>query len=266
MGKYFILILLLTSLTTCEKVIDIDLPTSESKDVVDAAIMENSSCIVFLTKSQDFYEDFSYPRITGAKIELSDDLGNSEILRESGKEAGIYGSLMMGEVGRTYKLKITTGNNIYEASATIPRTVPIDSIYIYDIKIGKDHIYSPCIVFHDPADTENYYYTTLSVNGKTMKSIYLDDDEFRNGLKVENILFFDKEDNNDEKLKAGDHLKVEMQSLDKGMYTFYKSLRSIAASGSTNPLTNITGGALGCFKAYNPSYIEMVISTDDITE
>jgi len=79
------------------------------------------------------------------------------------------------------------------------------------------------------------------------------------------FIICNKGDNNDEKLKAGDHLKVEMQSLDKGMYTFYKSLRSIA-SGSTNPLTNITGRALGCFKAYNPSYTEMVISTDDITE
>jgi len=104
----------------------------------------------------------------------------------------------------------------------------------------------------------------LYVNGYLMRSIYLSDDEYRNGLQVERILFFDKEDNNDNELQIGDHIWVNMQTLDKGMYKFYKSLYSVAAGGATNPITNFTGGALGCFKAYGSSSKEITIREEHI--
>lgn len=264
LNKCIAIIYIILLSTSCEEVVNVNLTQAEPRDVVDAYIMENSPCIILLTQSQGFYDDNSYKRIPGAKIVLSNDRGESEILGESSKEPGLYMSSIIGEVGHTYKLKIISENNTYEAEATIPKVVPIDSVYIYRVKIAGDWVFSPCVVFHDPADEENFYYTTLYVNGKSMRSIYLDSDEYRNGLKVENILYYDKDDNNDEDLKAGDQLRIEMQTLDKGMYTFYKSLRSVAAGGGTNPLTNITGGALGCFKAYNSTFVDYTVTEDDV--
>jgi hypothetical protein len=263
-NKYIAITCILLSFVSCEEIVNIDLAQVDPKDVVDASVTENSPCIVLLTRSHGFYDSTSYARIPGARIELSNDRGESEIFGESSKEAGLYVSSMIGEAGHTYKLKITSGNNIYEAQATIPGVVAIDSVYIYRVKLGGDLIFSPCVVFRDPPDEENFYYSALYVNGKSMKSIYLDSDEHRNGLKVENILFYDKEDNNDEELKAGNQLRIEMQTLDKDMYTFYRSLRSVAAGGGTNPLTNITGGALGCFKAYNSTFVDYTVTEDDV--
>lgn len=261
-NKLWIIILLL-SFISCEEVINIDLKESEPRLVIDANITDNSPCIIALTKSQGFYSDEPYTRISGATIELSDNMGNKEIARET-KDKGIYMSLMAGKTSRTYSLNISIEDKKYEAKATIPKAVPIDSLYIYNIKVGKDDWYSPCITFQDPKEEENYYYIMMYVNGAMMRSIYLNDDEFRNGLITDRILYFDKEDNNDEELKIGDHIRVEMQTLDKGMYTFYKSLYSIAAGGATNPISNFTGGALGCFKAYGSSYKEITISKDHI--
>lgn len=249
--------------TSCEEVVDIDLQTTEFKDVIDAFISDNSPCYVFLSRSQSFSNNAPYQTTSGAVIELSDDKGNKEIVRES-KEPGLYISLMTGVVGRTYNIKIMIGENTYEAQSTIPQTVPIDDIYIYNIQVGGDDWYSPCIVYNDPPDEKNYYYTMMYVNGHLMKSIYLTDDEYRNGLTVERILYFDKEDNSDNELEIGDRIYVEMQTLDKGMYTFYKSLYSVVAGGATNPLTNFTGGALGCFKAYGSSYADITMSEDNI--
>ncbi|NDV94698.1 DUF4249 domain-containing protein [Dysgonomonas sp. 521] len=249
----------------CEEVINVNLTEAEPMNVIDASITENSPCIVLLTRSQGFYNNESYERISDAKVELFDEYGNSDVLAESNKDKGLYFSQMIGTVGFTYTLKVTSGNNVYEAKATIPQAIPIDSVYIYRVKIGNEDIYSPCVAFQDPPEEDNYYYTTLYVNGNPMSSIYLDNDEYRNGLKVENILFFDKEDNNDEELKAGDKLRIDMQTLDKGMYTFYNSLRSVAAGGGTNPLTNITGGALGCFKAYNAYWVDYTVSEEDVS-
>lgn len=257
------IIILLLSFISCEEVVNIDLKESDPRLVIDANITDGSPCIISLTESQGFYNNESYKRIGGATIELSDDAGNTETVKET-YEKGIYISLMTGKTGKTYTLKVSVGGEAYEAKSTIPNAVPIDSIYIYNIKIGKEDWYSPCIIFQDPAKEENYYYTMMYVNGTLMKSIYLNDDQYRNGLTVERILYFDKEDNNDENLKIGDHIRVEMQSLDKGMYTFYKSLYSVAAGGATNPLTNFTGGALGCFKAYEASRKEITISESHI--
>lgn len=261
-NRLWIIILLLTFIS-CEEVVNLDLKESGPRDVIDASITEGSPCFVLLTKSQGFNNNSPYERIRGATVVLSDNKGNKETLKES-REKGLYVSLMTGVTGRTYELNVSVGDEVYTAESTIPKAVPIDSIYIYNVRFGNDDNYSPCVMYKDPAGERNYYYTMLYVNGALMRSIYLNDDEFRNGLPVERILYFDKEDNGDEELKIGDHIRVNMQSLDKGMYTFYKSLYSVAAGGATNPLTNFTGGALGCFKAYGSSHKEIIIREDHI--
>lgn len=260
---YTILFVFLLLATSCEEVVILDLNTVEPMNVVDASITEGSPCVVLLTKSQAFYSSESFERIPGATIRLRSSGGESETLRESLNEPGLYiSSTMFGVVGETYYLSISTGDDMYEAEATIPDAVPIDEVYIYEIKAGDKSWFSPSIMFDDPAGVDNYYYTLLYVNDKLMSTFYLNDDENRNGLQTHRILFFDKEDNDDEDLKAGDRLRIEMQSLDVGMYTFYKSLRSVAEG--SNPTTNLSGGALGCFKAYNTSYGSAIVSSDII--
>ncbi|MDH6308975.1 hypothetical protein M2451_001567 [Dysgonomonas sp. PFB1-18] len=259
---YSLLFIFLISATSCEEVVTLDLNTVDPMNVVDAFITEGSPCVVLLTKSQAFYSSEPFEHIPGATIELRSSGGESEILQESINEPGLYLSSMFGVVGETYYIKISTGDDIYEASATIPEAVPINEVYIYEIKAGDKSWFSPSIVFDDPPGVTNYYYTLLYVNDKLMSSFYLNDDENRDGLQTHRILFFDKEDNDDEDLNAGDRLRVEMQSLDVGMYTFYKSLRSVAEG--SNPTTNLSGGALGCFKAYNTSYGSAVVSSDII--
>lgn len=249
--------------SSCEQVVDLDLKPAERKNVINAFITANQSCIVVLSKSQDFNNNEPYDFITRATIELSDDDGNREILKESMAEPGLYFSLMRGVVNQKYTLKVSIDDKLYEAEATIPNPVAIDSMYIYGIKLGSDYKYSPCVVYDDPEDEVNYYYSIVYVNNRLMNSFHLDDDKYTNGVKgVENILFFDEDDNNDEELKIGDHIRVEMQTLDKGMYDYYNTLTSIVEG--TNPTTNIKGGALGCFKAYNPSYKELTITEKDI--
>ncbi|MDR1883872.1 MAG: DUF4249 domain-containing protein [Prevotella sp.] len=257
-AAFFILI------ASCEKIVDLDLRSAEPKIVIDASITEGLPCVVYLTKSQAFNDNGFFKTVSGAKIVLTDEDGNTETLNETNTMPGLYMSHMSGMANRKYHIRITAEGNTYEAGVVIPDAIPVEETYIYEIKAGEGSWYSPSFVFHDPADEENYYYTILYVNGKAMKSIYLDDDKFRNGLKIHRILFFDREDNNNRDLQTGDLIRIELQSLDKGMYTFYKSLFSIAADGGTNPLTNFTGDALGCFKGYNTSFAEFTINQDVI--
>ncbi|WP_029906938.1 DUF4249 domain-containing protein [Prevotella sp. 10(H)] len=262
--KLLFLFLILFSLSSCEKIVDIDLRIAEPRLVIDASISEQEPCRVYLTMTQGFRDNEPFKTVTGAEIVLTDQHGNSEVLRESRSMSGIYVSTMVGEVDKSYHIKVTVDGKSYKAMATIPKMVPIYETYIYEIKAGNESWYSPSYVFYDPADEENYYYTILSVNQKPMRTIYLDSDEHRNGLRVHRILFFNKDDNDDEDLKTGDEIMIELQAIDKGMHTFYKSLFSVAADGATNPITNFTGDVLGCFKAYNSSYAYFTVSPDII--
>lgn len=251
-------------LTSCEEIVEIDLKTTDPKIVIDASISEDTECIVILTKTQAFQNNDFPEFIPGAVVSITDNLGNSEILKESSHQYGIYYSTMKGEVGRTYRLEVQAEENMYEATATIPPKVAIEDIYIFGVRIGKEYWYSPCVVYHDPAHTSNYYNAVLSINDKQMQTVYLEDDEFRNGRKIRQILFYNKEDNDDESLKYGDMIGVELQTLDYGIYNFYKTLLSFATGRIANPITNIRGGALGCFKAYNTDYSNIIITEDKI--
>jgi hypothetical protein len=242
--------------------VDVDLRAAAPKLVIDASISDGKPCTVYLTKSQAFNDNDTFKTVTGAEIILDGEDGNSEELVESNTMDGLYVSHTVGEAGKRYFLKVTAQGQTYEANAAIPDSVPIEKTYIYDIKAGNKSWYSPAYVFHDPPGENNYYYTILYVNDVIMNTIYLDDDKYRNGLEVHRILFFNKDDNDGNDLKTGDRIRIEMQSLDKGMYLYYKSMFSVAADGGTNPITNFTGDALGCFKAYSSSHAEFTVSSD----
>lgn len=201
--KIAILVSLIVFATSCEEVVILNLRTADPKNVVDAYITENSPCFVLLTKSQGFQDNSAYERISDAEIRLTNSKGRTEILQESNYEAGLYYSEMLGEANCSYHLEIQIDDDIYEATATIPEVVYIDRIYIYEIKAGTKSWYSPAITYQDPPYTNNYYYAILSVNEKIMRSIYLFDDEHTNGDECDEILFFNKDDNDEEDLQTG---------------------------------------------------------------
>lgn len=248
---------------SCEKSVDLDLRSIEPRLVIDASIQNDLPCEVILTKTRDYYDNSICPTVSGAVIQITDSDGNSDVLEEvsPGRYTLLYSPEESAEkpktIGRTnieYTLSVKVEGVEYVAKATIPPVVSINKLFIYDIAVGDEHYYSPCVVFDDPAYEANYYYYILYVNDMRMRSIYIDDDKFFNGLTSKNrILFFDKEDNMDEELKIGDHVRVEMQSLDKSAYKFYQTLFSVAAGGGTNPTGNFSGDVLGCFKAYGIS-------------
>lgn len=259
--KYIFLSAIVIGTNSCEEIVTLDLKKIEPRIVIDASITENQECFVSITKTQNFNDSFPSESVNGASITISDSNGRTESFKESRQYAGLYMASVTGVVGVEYTLDVVLDGQKYTAKATIPPVVPIDSIYIYNIQPGKDPWYSPCIVYRDPPGKGNYYHSLVYVNGNLMRTIHLSKDEFNDGLVVDDILYFNEEHNNDEELKIGDHIMVEFQSLDVGAYTFYNS---IAFSSGTNPISNFSGGVLGCFKAYNTDIKEVVIEENII--
>lgn len=251
---FFSICLLLSS---CTEDVILDLKSTEPKLIIDASFLENDVCTVLLTTTKDYYDNSSsQPIVTGATITLSDDLGNIEILDEV--QAGTYvSSSLVGTSGITYTLSVESKGKSYNSTAYFPYTVPIDSIYFLDMKIGTKDYYSPVIVYQDPPNVANYYYSSISVNGRWLKTVYVNDDKYKDGKRVDNILGFNPSDNHDNKLIKGDLVGVEMRTINQSAYEFYSSLFSTVTA---NPASSFSGGAIGCFMTYGSSSIQATIS------
>lgn len=262
MKNFYTTILSIIALSTpsCETQVDLNLKSVEPKLVIDASIGVRNPCRVILSKTRD-YDDQTPPEyVKGAKVTLTDSNGHSEVLVDVGD---IHLSRAMGHIGETYTLTVELDGETYTATDMIPTFVPIDELLLYRIKVGNEAHYYPQIAYQDPKGEDNYYYHLLTINDKTMLQANWEDDKNRDGLIIKSTLYFDKDENQDNDLKVGDHIRVEMQTLGKGAYTFYKTISSPGGAANSNPKSNFSGNVLGMFKTYNTTYIEATLTEED---
>jgi len=101
-------------------------------------------------------------------------------------------------------------------------------------------------IFKDPKE-KNYYRIRVCRNNKINARNYtLYDDQYTNGKEIDLQV---------SRVQVGDVVRVDLISLDKSTYEYYRTLRDVLHSnpifGSTpaNPQTNLTNGAMGYFGA-----------------
>ncbi|HYH13663.1 MAG TPA: DUF4249 domain-containing protein, partial [Flavisolibacter sp.] len=88
------------------------------------------------------------------------------------------------------------------------------------------------------------------INDRKNKDIFVQNDDLTNGRKNTNTLF-----NHDDEIKSGDRIRVELQTIDQPVYKYWYSLWQGATGGGNaaspaNPLSNLSGSALGYFSAH----------------
>lgn len=273
MRKILYIILLSVLFYSCEEVVDVDMPTIPPRLVIDAQLTQVEygdifgGCRVVLTHTQDFNKAFSFTPISEAKVTLYDT--KARVLEEMhyDSSAEMFLARMRILRGREYRITVEHENEMYEATETIPNVVPVDSMYFMKIKMTEDEdaMMIPVLVFKDPADERNYYGGELYINDKRMKIVNCYDDEYKNGLMIESMYSFDKSDNNDDGLKIGDVVRIEMDNLAYGSYHYLRTVYSISG-GAANPISNFSGNVLGCMKAYSRTVIEKTVTEDLIVE
>ncbi len=247
-------------MTGCEKEIDVDLKSVEPRVVIEGLVKKDSLATVRITMTKDFYEDNNFPPVNGAVVTISDDAGNTEVLQQDIK--GTYvAKYLKGVENRTYYLQVKVNGEEYTAVSKMPEVVPIDTIKMYPIPSFGYAM--PMVCFYDPAGIENYYRNILYMNRVRMDigSEATDTDQ-RDGVLIERILpVFDDDKEDSRKVEKGDTILVELQSIDKGAYTFFDTLGNMD-NVENNPTTNIMGGALGYFSAYSFDRMQIIADWD----
>lgn len=259
--KYYLpAILLLLIITSCTKVIDLNLGNNSGLLVIEGNITNKPGTqSITLSRNVPFTNTNTYPAVTGASVFVHDQTGKSIQFIEG--PAGTYSvGHMAGGKGNTYTMTVLTNGTTYTASSVMPPVVLLDSltekVNQFD---NKDDSRQITVNFHDPAGVPNQYRFVMYINGVQVKTIFAINDDFTDGRNVAFDLF-----ENDPKIYPGDTVKVEMQCIDKNMYTYWFSMMQqnnggIGGVTPSNPPTNITPTTLGYFSSHTTQSMTLLV-------
>jgi hypothetical protein len=255
--KQTLFLVLILNLVSCEKVIQLDLKNSAPKIVIQGNIYDQTGPFtVNISNSAYFDASNNYPPVTGAKVVISDNMNQSEQLTES--TSGTYVTTKLrGIQGRVYTLSVKNGNDTYLANSAMPYAVSMDSIYFTNSPFSGEKV--TMVRFRDPTFTINYYRMVYFINNVRQKNFYVISDEFLQGTTIYYSL---RARNNDLKLTKNDLVTVWLESVDHGVYEYFRTAGNDDENSASpaNPVSNISNGALGYF---NASTVRKISATVD---
>lgn len=264
--KYITMLIIgLVGFCSCEKVIDVKLNNAENQLVIEGGITDQSGQqVIKISKSAPYTENNTYPTVSGATVVVTDNTGQSWVFTESTPGTYVFGPLK-GVTGRIYSLKVTVNGITYTASSTMSAAVAIDSLDVKVFNFGDEHQKQAQVHYKDPIGVANYYRFVMKVNGTQSKQVYAENDRLTDGKNVPSVLFYTGNNDDEDQLKIGDNVDVEMQCIDKNVFTYWYTLSQQSQNGPGggvtpgNPPSNIIGNALGYFSAYTVSKKQMVV-------
>jgi hypothetical protein len=247
---------MIAGLSSCQKVIELDLKNVEKKYVVEANLSDQpGSCKVLLTQTKDFDESNTFPGVSGAVVQITDNNNAPVLLTETA--AGVYEApALTGVPGHNYQLSVQVNGQTFSATSVVPQLVGFDSLYISERTVFSNTNKYATVKYTDPAGVQNAYRFQQYLNGRKEKALFVRDDNSNDGLTIDRVLlyFYGEEEKEERAIKSGDTLRIDMMCITYPMYKYWISLDqgAFGDNNSTpgNPVSNINGGALGYFSTH----------------
>lgn len=202
---------------SCEDVVDLDVPTSEPRLVIDASInwfkgTTGEDQTIKLTLTAPFF-DAEVPPANNAQAYITDENSNVFDFIEDG-ETGIYKNLnFIPTLNANYSLTIIYNNETYTATDTL---LPVAELEYVEQNLeggftGEDTELKA--FFTDPADEENYYFFEYIPSIPVTPTLDTFKDEFVNGNQI--FGFYVEED-----LNPNDEVIIRNHGVSARFYEF----------------------------------------------
>ena len=301
--KIAFLSLLIMGLISCSKEVKIDIPGFDEQIVIDGSIETGRPAIIFLSNSRDIYaptdiDSYLSGFISGATVTVSNGTITdtlTEICTDNlpaGFEsiaAAFFGlpieqlvnlhlcayvsTGIVGEVGKTYSLKVLYNDKIYTSSTKIENPTALDNLFWREQANLPGYGFSWAKITDSPIMGDAYRWEVKNLGDLFYSKPFqpFTDDRFYNGktfeFSVENPMSFkDQTIENQYKgyYKLGDTIVVKFSKLGKKEYQFFeKKYNQIYSGGNpfatpTNIPSNIEGGALGIWAGFSPWYDTLI--------
>ncbi len=180
---------------------------------------------------------------------------------------------IIGEPGKTYTLEVSLEDNLYAAETSILSPIDLDSTFWREESDNPGYGFSWANL-SDPIETGNAYRWEVKYKDSLTFSKPFGpfiDDRFFNGLSFEfayenPMSFSDPNVSEDARgyYALGDTIVIKFSTLGQREYQFYdKKYNQIYSAGNpfatpVNIPTNISGGALGIWAGFSPSYDTLI--------
>ena len=259
--KKIIIFFAIVSFSACQKTVHLNLNTAPAAIVIQGEVTDQPGpYTVSINKSVGFYADNTFPTVSGASIKISDGVITDSLTETS---PGIYSThTLQGRSGSTYTLTVALGDSTYTASSTMPAAVPFDSITFDNSGTFRKGQITAQANYQDPPNVKNYYQFILYIDGTQFtKDIFAFDDRLSDGKYITQNLRMDST-----YLVDGQQLRVDMYCIDVNVYNYFLTLGAVSDNGSgpqtatpSNPLSNISNGALGYFSAHTSEARTLIV-------
>ena len=301
--KIAFLSLLIMGLNSCSKEVKIDIPGFDEQIVIDGSIETGTPAIIFLSNTRDIYaptdiNSYLSGFISGATVIVSDGTITdtlTEICTDNlpaGFESiaeeffglpidqlvnlhlcAYVSTGLVGEVGKTYTLKVIHNDKTYTSSTKIENPTALDNFFWKEQTNLPGYGFSWAKITDSPVMGDAYRWEVKNLGDLFYSKPFqpFTDDRFYNGLtfefSVENPMSFRDstiEDQYRGYYKLGDTIVVKFSKLGKKEFQFFeKKYNQIYSGGNpfatpTNIPTNIEGGALGIWAGFSPWYDTLI--------
>ena len=228
----FFVIISAIIVTSCEKVIDVDLNTMAPKLVIDASIkwqkgtLGNQQTIKLSTTTS--YYNSQIPTVSGATVFITDAANNVFHFVETTGTGNYICTDFAPVLNGNYVLTVVSNGETYTATETLKPVPPIDSIAQLDDTgfSGKD---TEIKTFYTDSGTTNDYYLFKFKPSFTAIPIYfLQEDRNFQGNQIFGLY-------RSEELKPGQNFEVTLSGISKQYYNYMRILVSIAGNSSGSP-------------------------------
>ena len=283
MRKICLLVLILISMISCNEQ-EIKLPDYSSKLVVEGFIEQDQFPIIYLTRSNGFYEPVDSTSlqklvVTTARVAISD--GNQEEVLTLFRDDSIFpsfyysGTDLRGVIGRKYDLSVIIEGETYFSSTTITPPALFDSLWFESIG-ENDSLGSVFGKFTDNGTERNFYrvFSRIESNSLEFRPTYqsVAGDEFFDGKSFTFAILQGTGSlgtiNPEIYFNRGDTVDLKFCTMDRDHFDFWRTIEreqystgNPFASAGNNIVSNIHGDkeALGVWGGYGASYYRFII-------
>jgi len=251
-NKIVFTFLVLVGITSCQKVIDVDVSEMEGKIIIEGNYDATNEIVeVIISETKNVFGTSQFVFLDGAQVEIENQNGETEQLTALGNGKYLLTDYAP-EFLSTYNITVNYDGESYSSSAFLPEVVPIDTVVsIYDEgSLFAEEGYVVFFGFEDPVGP-NFYRAMRIVNEDTITEQgeqFIFDDSFSEG-NYQQVPFFSS------RYEVEDTITVELRSYSEDAYKFYIDLYGIAgddgqSAAPANPTSSWTNGAFGHFAAW----------------
>lgn len=231
MRNYYIILSLFCSLllSSCEKVIDVNLTTEPARLVVDAGLTyikgtDGKNQSIVLSTTTGFF-DKEIPKVSGAIVYINNSANSKFEFFEDANRKGKYNCKdFVPSIGETYILTIIYKGETYKAEEKL---IPVNKIENVeqraDLGINQDE-YGFKINFQDRIAENNFYIISYKSPHEAFPYYQVFDDQFFDGKIMFGLYGSDE-------LKLGDAVEVSLRGASQRNFNYMNKLVNTASSG-----------------------------------